>query len=110
MPKKEKKKVTPEQVRTYVSTRRAKDASAKTGTVITGPDLALASKHIDLIPDKQIRKQVYGMLSTFEKYAALDMLLDPRGPYARKFPEIMQELAEVATEAERNFTVDVRGA
>lgn len=120
MPKIEKKKATPEAVLRFITERALLDERALTtpasrqeqtqggsGTLITGPDLTAAAKHIDLIPDRTLRRQVHGLFMCFTKYQALGMILDPNGPYYRKHPEILEEAAAAATEAERNFNVNV---
>jgi len=106
MPK-QMKKATPEVVRNYVTERQDKEQRMGGGAIITGPDLALAAKHIDLIPDATLRRQVHGTLTTFEKFQALAMLLHPAGPYYKKHPELMDEIADAATYAERNATIEV---
>lgn len=106
MPK-DKQKATPEAVRIYIQERLARDQRAGAGSIITGPDLQAAAKHLDLIPDVTLRRQAIGTLSAFEKFQALGMLLAVEGPFYKKFPEIMQEAAAAATDAERNFTIEM---
>lgn len=67
------------------------------GNVISGSDLQRTKPKIDLVQDPLDRKKIEHVLTSFTKYAALGMLLDEKGPWAKKYPEIVQQIAEEAT-------------
>ena len=108
----EKKKRTLAVIKKFVATEAAKDDLALKnpkhvpdhvgggGRIITGPHLQAAAPAIDLIPDITERRHVHGLFSTFAKYQTLAMLLDERGKWFSKYPEIMEQIAERATEAD----------
>lgn len=70
------------------------------GRLISGPDLQLTAKAIDMIPDVTDRRHVHGLFTTLAKYQTLAMLLDDRGKWFQKYPEIMEDIADRATRAD----------
>jgi hypothetical protein len=69
--------------------------------MISGPDLLEANKAIELIPDALDQKKIKGLFQMTSKYQVLAMLTHPAGRWVRKYPEIMEDLAERATAVER---------
>lgn len=106
-----KPKRNPDQLRTFVKDRAAKDnahlsaapgtmtpARSSRGSMISGTDLLRAKPAIDLIPDKAIRRQVNSMFATFTKYQALQLILD--GNFMTAHREIAEQIADKATEVD----------
>lgn len=72
-------------------------ASGASGAIISGADLLKVKAKIDLIPDEADRKKLLNIFGTFTKNQSLAMILDANGPWARKYPDLVVDIADEAT-------------
>jgi hypothetical protein len=78
--------------------------SSSGGKMVAHTELERAKDKIALIPNARDRERVVALFSTVTKYQALQSLL--HGELGKKFPEVMEQIADAMTEADYAAEVD----
>ena len=105
------RKRTPDEVRSFIKKRcetanlqiaappgRGFPATSSTGSMATGPELLRAVDSFDLLPISSDRTKLFASFSTLTKYQALQVLIN--GPIGKKYPEVVDKIADAITETD----------
>jgi hypothetical protein len=87
-------------LRTTAGSREANQTRRPNGSLIDGPTMAKVDKIISAVPDPVKRQVIRAQFGTFTKHQAVDMVISPASKMYLAHPELMVQIADVATEDE----------